>query len=181
MTADRRALEDELLVVRCRRGDEAAWRSLVDRYQPRLRCLVRRMVPDGAVDSTLQETWMAIFRGLSRLRAGDRFAPWAYAIARNRSLTRLRWAYADAAARLDDAPPPTTADEDYGRLDDADAVHAGLARLSVAHREVLTLFFLDDLTLAETAAVLGVAEGTVKSRLHRARAALAEHLPPEDA
>ena len=55
-------------------------------------------------------------------------------------------------------------------------VHAALDRVSLLHREVLTLFFLGDLTVAETAEVLSIPEGTVKSRLYHAKRALREVL-----
>ena len=137
------------------------------------------MVPPSAVESTLQETWLGVFRGLPRLRSSDRFAPWAYSIARRQAVSRLRREYADAAVRLDDAPFPST-DQPPAAFENAEAVHAGLARLSVAHREILTLYFLNDLSLGETAAVLEIPDGTAKSRLSRARAALAAVLSPED-
>jgi RNA polymerase sigma-70 factor (ECF subfamily) len=64
-------------------------------------------------------------------------------------------------------------------LENAEAVHEALGRLSQPHREVLTLFFLQDLTIDQIAEVIGVKGGTVKSRLHYARAALRKVLEDE--
>ena len=65
-----------------------------------------------------------------------------------------------------------TAHEPAFTREDAAAVHAGLDKLSLPHREALTLFFLQDLTIEEIASVLAIPPGTVKSRLHHAKKAL---------
>ena len=65
-------------------------------------------------------------------------------------------------------------------LEDAEQVHYGLGRISLPHREILTLFFLQDLSLEEIADVLGIPFGTVKSRLHYARRALKAVLEKEE-
>jgi RNA polymerase sigma-70 factor (ECF subfamily) len=65
-------------------------------------------------------------------------------------------------------------------LEDADRVHYALGQISLPHREVLTLYFLQDLTIEEIANVLDVPAGTVKSRLYYARLALRSALEKED-
>ena len=65
------------------------------------------------------------------------------------------------------------------QVDNVELVHHALAQLSEAHREVLTLFFLNDLSIAEIGEVVGLREGTVKSRLHYARTALRRVLESE--
>ena len=64
-------------------------------------------------------------------------------------------------------------------LEDAEQVHRGLASLSRPHREVLTLFFLEDMSVEEVASVLGVPPGTVKSRLHYAKRSLRKVIAEE--
>ena len=75
------------------------------------------------------------------------------------------------------------ADEDPGafEFDQAEQVHNALQRLSLPHREVLTLFFLEDLTIAEITDVVGAQPGTVKSRLYYAKQALRKILQEEAA
>lgn len=172
-------LRDELLVVRCRRQDAEAWADLVDRHHRRLTYFVRRLVETDAVDAVLQETWVGVLRGLRSLKPGQRFRPWLYAIARNQAMLRLRKKYAEATASLD-AIEMSDADDGPARLDNAELVHHALTQLPVAQREILTLFFLDDLSVAETADVLAVPIGTVKSRLARAKAQLAVILRSSD-
>ncbi len=60
--------------------------------------------------------------------------------------------------------------------EDADAIHSALSRIGLKHREVLVLHFLEDLSLAEIATVVGTSEGTVKSRIHYAKQAMKEIL-----
>ena len=72
-------------------------------------------------------------------------------------------------------------EDGIGAFDDAEAVHRGLDRLPLAQREALTLFFLEDLSLEEMAGLMGVAVGTVKSRLHYGKAALKKILLEGDA
>lgn len=110
-----------------------------------------------------------------RLVEGSRRLPvWLYRIARNRAISHLRARYArqlpiDEESRVTEIEGN---DDDAGAFDDAEQVHHGLSRLAPGQREVLTLFFLEDLTTAEIAEVLAVPLGTVKSRLHHAKRAL---------
>ncbi len=171
-------LRDEWLVVRCRRRDADAWNELVERHHAKLSYFVRRLVESDAVESVLQETWLAVLRGLPSLRSGQRFAPWVYAIARNQAMRRLRSKYRDEVITVDQTDE-SVVDASIEQLDDAEAVHAALGKLSVVDREILTLFFLNDLSLDETSVVLGVPLGTVKSRLHRAKSKLSKILRAE--
>jgi RNA polymerase sigma-70 factor (ECF subfamily) len=76
---------------------------------------------------------------------------------------------------IDEIAEPASADSmavDEVHFDNAELVHAGLQALSVDHRRVLTLRFIEDMTIEEIAAVIGCSAGTVKSRLHYAKLAL---------
>lgn len=96
-----------------------------------------------------------------------------YRTARNHALAYLR--HRDADYRLYaavEASQTSTEPEPTFTAEDAAAIHAGLDKLSPPHREALTLFFLQDLSIEEIASVLGIPPGTVKSRLHHAKKAL---------
>jgi RNA polymerase sigma-70 factor (ECF subfamily) len=169
---------DELLVLRCRRGDPAAWRELIRRWERRLFYYVRRIV-GGERDAwdVLQQTWLAAYRSIPTLNEPRALRVWLYRIAHRQAVSHLRHAGAapDAgAAGLDDAAdvPDGGADDAPFPAETAEAVHAALSGLSLAHREVLTLHFLEGASVAEVAAVLDVPEGTVKSRLFHAKRAL---------
>ncbi|WP_370948397.1 RNA polymerase sigma factor [Amycolatopsis sp. cg5] len=119
-------------------------------------------------DDLTQETWVAVLRGLPRLKEAERFAPWLFTIARRSLMNRLREEY-----RV--PPEPELVADDDPVLDRVELL-AGLAGLPLVEREVLVLVYLLDLALADCATVLGVPAGTVKSRLFRARGMLRARL-----
>lgn len=170
---------DALLVVRCQLGEREAFRELVRLWHAPVWRYVRGMVgsPDLA-DDLAQEVWVAVVRGLPRLRRPERFAPWLFTIARRTITDHLRQVYQESETSADEPDAPV-AIVDVDRLDsvlNAMEIEAGLTGLPPLEREVLILFHLQDLPLAECAEVLGVPAGTVKSRLHRARSMLRDIL-----
>jgi RNA polymerase sigma-70 factor (ECF subfamily) len=180
VTSSSERILDELLARRCRRGDAEAWRALVGRYEKRLLYFVRRLVDDerDAWD-VLQQTWMSALTSIAKLDEPRALRTWLYRIARNEAVNHLRRNGRRIEA-IDSAAIETVADEsidgDEWSAETAEQVHAALGKLSLPHREVLTLHFLEDASVEEIAAVLDVPPGTVKSRLHYARAALREQL-----
>ena len=170
--------DERELVLRARLGDRGAFRRLIDLYDPRLAYFVRRILGDE--DSTLdvlQNVWLTVHRGLGRLQAVDAFRVWLYRIAHDQAVTELR-KRTRRAVPVEDVPEA----EDRGDLpheaafDNVDLVHAGLQRLSIDHRRILTLRFLEEMSVQEIAEVVGCSDGTVKSRLHHARNALRRHI-----
>lgn len=175
--AERAALTDELLAIRCQLGEPAAFDELVERWNGPLWRYVRRMVDDDhdAAD-TLQEVWIRILRGLPSLREPGRLRPWLFGIARRALVDRLRRAYARPKSLQ---PPPEdtpTPEVDRDLIDDLGEVRDELSAMPIVEREVLMLFYLEELPLAQIAEVLAIPEGTVKSRLFRARKMLRDRL-----
>lgn len=167
---------DELLVVRCRLGEREAFRELVAVWHPPLWRYVRGMVGSSHLaDDLAQEAWVAVVRGLPRLRQPERFAPWLFTIARRTVTDHLRQTYKAPETAMEDATA-VVADDELNDVLTTMRIEAGLAALPPLEREVLILFHLQDLPLASCAEVLGVPAGTVKSRLHRARRMLRDHL-----
>jgi RNA polymerase sigma-70 factor (ECF subfamily) len=167
---------DGLLVVRCQLGEREAFRELVAMWHPPLWRYVRGMVGSPHLaDDLAQEAWVAVVRGLPRLRQPERFAPWLFTIARRMVTDHLRQTYRAPETAMDEATAVVADDELSGVLTTMQ-IEAGLVALPVLEREVLILFHLEDLPLASCAEVLGVPTGTVKSRLHRARRMLRNHL-----
>jgi len=168
----------ELLVLRCRRRQEGAFEELVRLWEQRLFYYVRRLVQaeEDAWD-VLQQTWLSAFKGIGSLRDPGRLPVWLYRIARNRAISHLRARYArQLPIDEESGVAEIEGNDNAGAFDDAEQVHHGLSRLAPGQREVLTLFFLEDLTTAEIAEVLAVPLGTVKSRLHHAKRALRDVL-----
>lgn len=171
---DRDVIDDEWLAVRCQLGEDAAFDELVARWHRPLSIYARRIAGDTAADDLVQETWIRVVRGLPGLRDAARFRAWMFGIARRVMMDRLRQQYATPTlVPIDDIEPTAT---DAAALEAADDLEADLAsldealeRLPAAERELLVLFYLDELSLADLADVLGVPVGTVKSRLFRAR------------
>jgi RNA polymerase sigma factor (sigma-70 family) len=162
---------DALLVVRAQLGDRPALEELVGRWHLPLWRYVRAMLGDRArADDVSQEVWARALRALPGLRQPDRFAPWLFTIARRCVQSGLKQGYDDATA-----PEPVTADEVTGVLDRAQ-ITEGLAGLPPREREVLILFYLQDLALDDCAQILAVPPGTVKSRLNRARRLLRDQM-----
>ncbi|MFH8446923.1 RNA polymerase sigma factor [Streptomyces sp. NPDC018026] len=167
---------DGLLVVRCQLGEREAFRELVAVWHPQLWRYVRGMVGSSHLaDDLAQEAWVAVVRGLPRLRQPERFAPWLFTIARRAVTDHLRQMYKAPKTAMEEATAVVADDELSGVLTTMQ-IEAGLAALPPLEREVLILFHLQDLPLASCAEVLGVPAGTVKSRLHRARRMLRNHL-----
>jgi RNA polymerase sigma factor (sigma-70 family) len=160
----------ELLVVRCQLGERDAFGELVRAWHPAVERYVGRML-GGADDDVVQEIWLGVVRGLPKLRQPDRFAPWLFSIARRAVMNRLREAYGrpEPPAEL----PP--ADESDAAVD-RELLAGALAGLPPREREILVLFHLEDLALETCAQICGIPVGTVKSRLHRARAMLRDEL-----
>ncbi|MEO3774564.1 sigma-70 family RNA polymerase sigma factor [Micromonospora sp. B9E7] len=165
-------MSDELLVVRCQLGEREAFAELVQGWHPAVERYVGRML-GGSDDDVVQEIWLAVFRGLPKLRQPDRFTPWLFAIARRAVMNRLRDAYSrPEPGPIDDLPGDDEAEEIVNR----ETLAGALAALPVREREVLFLFYLEDLPLDACAQICAVPVGTVKSRLNRARRLLRNEL-----
>jgi RNA polymerase sigma-70 factor (ECF subfamily) len=160
-----------LLVVRCKTGDESAFGELVARYGPRLHYFLRKMVGPAAED-VAQDVWCDVYRGVPRLAEPAAFPAWFYRIARDRAYRVIRRRH-HATCPIEDAGEITRDREVAFTAEDAAAVHAALDKLAPEHREVLVLRFLEEMGYDEIARVVGCPVGTVRSRLHYAKAALA--------
>lgn len=175
-------LNDELLVLRCQEGDAEAFDALVGRWQPRLWQHAWRLTGDeSAAWDAIQETWIGISRGIRRLADAAAFPAWAYQIASNKCRDLLRrnrrWreaaeTYAEWTQR--DERLAAMAEEQHSDLREA------MGRLSGPDRAVLSLRYEENFDTAEIACILGIPEGTVKSRLFYARGRLRKHLENDD-
>jgi len=154
-------------------GDETALGLLVSRHGGRIHAYLARLTGDAAeAEDLAQESWVRIARSAEGFDPGRRFRPWAYGIATNVARDRYRRARARGGPH---APlPGTLAAPDGGegrtmaRLD----LRGRLAELPERLRQTLVLRYFDGLTEPEIAEALGIARGTVKSRLHSAVASL---------
>jgi len=172
MTDQSEQIVDELLVMECQDGSVQALDRLVRRWQKRLWHYACRLTGDPeAAWEVMQESWLSVLRGLRRLDDPARFRPWVYRIVTRRADD---WIAGRAKARCRRAEMSQTERTYEHRQDpeEADELRRLLSGLPEQSRTALTLHYLEDLPVAEIASVLGIPEGTVKSRLHTARAEL---------
>jgi RNA polymerase sigma-70 factor, ECF subfamily len=159
-------------------GDEDAFGELVRRHRDRLWAVALRTLGDReeAADA-VQEALLSAYRRADTFRGDAAVTTWLHRIVVNACLDRVRRRKARPTAPLGELDPPEGRDEAAAaeqRLD----VSRALAALPEAQRVALVLVDMQGLSVAETAQITGVAEGTVKSRCARGRAALAPLLRP---
>ena len=186
---DRVVIEDpdRDLVERWQRGDERAFESLVRRHEARVfRLLFRMMGSREEAEDITQETFLSLHRHGHRFRAESRFSTFVYRVAANAALNRRRTLgrsrnrvkkLAERQAAGDDLPSaPRDPEDAVAGSELSDHVREALQKLSPSLRMPVVLYDIEGLAYGEIARVLGVAEGTVKSRIHRARLALRREL-----
>lgn len=170
---------DELTLRRAQRGEERAWRALIERYQHPVHALIWRLLAGRArhrVEDLVQETFVRVLRALSGFdpRGPATLSTWMLTIAARVALNELR---RPELAELPDEPPGAErTDADVERRQLAMAIEAAVAALPDAQRAVFVLREYHELDYADVASALDIDVGTVKSRLARARAALRERL-----
>jgi RNA polymerase sigma-70 factor (ECF subfamily) len=173
----------ELLVLRAQAGQRDAIGLLVRMWHERLLRHARRTTAaeDAALD-VMQESWMEICRGLPQIDDPARFGPWAYRIVtrrcarwvnkqqRRRAIERAHFEQADIEQVQAGEHGERTSEADAtARSDTADAVRTALRRLPAEQQAILELRYVEGFGIEQIATALGIAAGTVKSRLFHAR------------
>ena len=160
-------------------GDTEAFGELVRRHRDRLWAVALRTLhdPDDAADA-LQEAMISAFRRAAEFRGDAAVTTWLYRIVVNACLDRVRRRQARPTVALPEegSGEPAEAHDRIAERDTAMAVEAALGALSVDQRAAITLVDIEGYSVAESASLLNVAEGTVKSRCARGRARLANLL-----
>jgi RNA polymerase sigma-70 factor (ECF subfamily) len=150
-------------------GDEQACKQIYRRFVAPVRSLLVRMAGTGPLDDLTQETFLRAFRELRRLETLDTLGPWIRRIAANAAVDHLRQAARRKTTPFDAETHDAGVPDGAARHEHKELVTLALGALDVDHRAVLVLRDLEQLSEAETAAVLDVPLGTVKSRLFHAR------------
>jgi RNA polymerase sigma-70 factor (ECF subfamily) len=175
----------EGLVPALRRGDEGAYRELIERYKGMVYGIALRIIGDQTeADDIAQETFVRVYERVGGFRGRSKLSTWIYRIALNLSLERRRnirraaevsW---EALAARESAPadPAPTPEEAAARASEAEAVRAAIDRLPERYRVPLVLCYMEELSLAQAAEIVGITEGGMKTRLHRARRMLLRRL-----
>ena len=179
--SDKKSIYYELLILRCSRGQKEALEELVSNWEKRLFYYIHRLVEDEQEAwSILQEVWVKIFQNIKRIRELRKLPVWLYSVTRKTVISHLRKKYSEKELlrKREDNSNAEDSDSQY-IFDNAEQVHYGLGKISLPHRDILTLFFLQDLSLEEIARILQIPKGTVKSRLYYAKQALKNILEKE--
>jgi RNA polymerase sigma-70 factor (ECF subfamily) len=166
---------DEELVAAAQGGSTEAFSRLVERHQQALRAFLRRACGDwAAADDLAQETFLAAWSRIGRLKAGASVRAWLCGIGYNKHLTAIRSAGRErirAQRYEEDRPPPSEASPE-----DRLALEAAMAELPAEQRACVALCLAADFSHAEAAEVLDMPLGTVKSHITRGRARLLQAL-----
>ena len=174
-------IQEKLLVMRAQAREAGAFPQLVACYERRLLYYIHRLLGNEVDrEDVLQEVWIRVFLKISTLRAPQAFRVWLYKIAHDVAMSHLRQRKRHETTSWNEDVADDLADEsDWNELellDRVELVNESLGQLSLSHREVLTLRFLEELELSDIAQVVGCAVGTVKSRLHYAKVALRKRM-----
>lgn len=168
------------ILRRAQQGDSEAFRLLVEAYQTQVYRLALRLCGEAAADDVTQEAFLAAWRALPEFRGTCRFSTWLYRLTTNAAIDCLRREKrhrdTDDLEGVELPDGGDTPQELAERSETQTAVRAALSALSEEHRQVLLLRYMQELDYSEIAAALAVSEGTVKSRINRAKARLKEIL-----
>jgi RNA polymerase sigma-70 factor (ECF subfamily) len=172
---------DDELLARYRAGERAAFDEIVERHERRVFAIALRICRhhEDARDVT-QDVFVTALRSLASFRGDAALTTWLHRVTVNASLDLVRKRQRREGSNveeLEDHPAPEAGPESHA-IDSVRAreVHRALGRIPAEQRAVIVLHDLQDLDYAEVAAALQIPVGTVKSRIHRARLALAKEL-----
>lgn len=173
-------LPDPELVALARDGDRAAFGVLLRRHDDRMRGLAYRLLADRhAMDDALQEAYVKAYRAIDRFKLGSSFGTWLYRITYNACIDELRRRKRAPVSEDEPIDPESSHPGPERIVSVAETVRSALAGLPESQRVTVVLVDGEGYDHREVAEILGVAPGTVASRLHRARAALRRTLGEE--
>ncbi|HEY2552029.1 MAG TPA: RNA polymerase sigma factor [Streptosporangiaceae bacterium] len=170
-------MDDDELIAATAGGDDTALRELFARHAPWLAARLRQVLPAADVEDVLQESFLAVWRGARGYQPCGSAGGWLWGIARRQAALWLR-RRGPAALPLADLADHALAEHALAAGDPAEAVVSGaelaeavasLGPDGSAARELWRLMYLEDRPVTEVAGLMGVPEGTVKSRAHRVR------------
>lgn len=185
---------DAELVERCRKGQPAAFDMLVRRYQDRVYNLAFRYLREPEVaEEIAQDVFVAVYKHVKTFQGNSKFSTWLFRIVANHCHNKSKYLRRrkhrqqdsidrvieteDGELRLDLPDDPALSPEELSvRRSQNEAIQAAIGALDDDHRIIVLLRDVEDLSYEEIAEALNLPEGTVKSRLHRARNELRERL-----
>jgi RNA polymerase sigma-70 factor, ECF subfamily len=171
-------MTDSECIERARQGDAAAIRQLYERYAPRVYAVIRRLAGDDALaEDWAQEAWVRALRALPTFRGDARFSTWLHRIAVNSALHGRRGRERRAGREVE-LPESLPAEARQPRTELRLELQAALDRLPAGMRQIIVMHDVEGYTHEEIGELLGVAAGTSKSQLFKARARMRQMLQP---
>ena len=169
---------DAALVARALTGRPEAFGPIVERYSEAVFAVaLARLGRFHDAEDVAQAVFVDAFASLTRLREAEKLGPWLRTMAINKSIDVLRARKPQVALDQAEGPAAQAMDRDAAvQADLKEAVLAAIGKLGKAQRETVTLFYINGYTITDVAGMQGVAEGTVKARLHHARKRLKEEM-----
>jgi RNA polymerase sigma factor (sigma-70 family) len=166
---------DAQLVARCRAGDEAAWRELVDRFSRYVYAIAVQgfRLREAEAEDVFQEVFARVYERLGDLRDDEAIKPWLAQLTRRLCIDSRR---ASSREQLSDEEATDVPDDTLGRLDEALAVHEALAILPDHCQEILDRFFARDESYRTIGDALELPAGTIASRISRCLGKLRDSL-----
>jgi len=189
------SLRERLFLRRLRERDEGAFREMIEQYQNQIFNLLFRMIGNKEeAEDLAQEVFVTVFKSIDQFRGDAKLSTWLYRVAVNHCKNRVKYLArrhdrrtgvldetAERAAAAQGGEPVAAGriaapDRALEGAETERLVQAAIAELEEDHRLVIVLRDIEELSYEEIASIAGVPEGTIKSRLHRARLALKEKL-----
>ena len=179
MEQDQSRREDEELVARAQSGDASAFDALVVKHSPRLYVLIYNMTAShDDTDDLMQDSWAKAYRSIGGFRGKSQFYTWLHSIAANTTLNFLKKRGRRWTMSLDDVDNGVLQDKEFVELqanstpvretdlgEMQQKINEAMMKLTPEHRAVVTMFDVQGMPHSDIARVLGISEGTVRSRL----------------
>jgi RNA polymerase sigma factor (sigma-70 family) len=162
------AVNDAELVARCRAGDDAAWRELVDRFSRYVYAIAVQgfRLPQQDAEDIFQEVFTRVYERLDSLREDEAVRPWIAQLTRRLCIDRVRAGARESDADIDELPE-VPAEDVLSALEEAFDVHEAMAELPENCRQILDRFFARDESYRTIGDTLGLPAGTIASRISR--------------
>ena len=184
-------LDDDVLIKAHLKGDRRAFEVLFKKHRDSVARLVFSIVKNETlVEDIVQEVFLLVYRYLPKFRSESSFKTWIYRISVNESIRQLnrskRWITV-APCEMEDMSFPTALvvvsqgpNQERFLLegDNRRLIHTALSNLKPNHRVILSLYYLEEMSIQDVAQILDIPEGSVKSRLYYARENLKKILAP---
>lgn len=160
------------IVDRCQSGDRLAQRELYDTFNTRLYRLAFRMVGANDASDLVQKIFLQVYRSIGKFNGTSEFQTWLYRLAVNECLQHRRSTSRRPAETITHDPPASKSQSGNERVEHRELLEVALKRVDADLSSIFLLREVEQLSYSEIASVLNISEGTVASRLNRARQTL---------